>query len=238
MEIRTDDDVYRVDSVWLGPPKATMPWHVRYVAWGIGLVVFFLVIAAERAVGIGFGLFSTGWGLVLTVAITRALARMINYERPLGAVLSLFVSEVRTPREHTVVEGGALRTARPLRIREDRPRPSESAPAEPVDEGLALLAEPVEAVPARPRGRVSLGRAWRWVVAPLWLVGFLTIGVVVAATRGVWWVCVWLWASIRRVRLPRPRRVQKPFPALSEPLPRRTVSHRGPAIEQYRDGEI
>ena len=36
--VRTDDEVYRVDSVWLGPPRATFPWRARYVSYGLGLV--------------------------------------------------------------------------------------------------------------------------------------------------------------------------------------------------------
>jgi hypothetical protein len=55
MRIRTDDEVYRVDAVWLGPPKATMPWRVRYVAWGVGTVVFLLVMTVERRIGVPFG---------------------------------------------------------------------------------------------------------------------------------------------------------------------------------------
>ena len=34
--VRTDDEVYRVDSVWLGPPRATFPWRARYVSYGLG----------------------------------------------------------------------------------------------------------------------------------------------------------------------------------------------------------
>src|SRR5699024_10958682 len=61
MRIRTDDDVYRVDAVWLGPPKATFPWRARYVAWGVGIPMFLVVLAVERQLGIGFGFFSTAW---------------------------------------------------------------------------------------------------------------------------------------------------------------------------------
>jgi len=39
LRIRTDDEVYRVDAVWLGPPKATFPFRARYVAWGVDFLV-------------------------------------------------------------------------------------------------------------------------------------------------------------------------------------------------------
>ena len=48
MRVRTDDEVYRVDAVWLGPPKATFPWRARYVAWGVGIVVFLVGLMSER----------------------------------------------------------------------------------------------------------------------------------------------------------------------------------------------
>jgi hypothetical protein len=117
MNIETDDEVYRVNAVWLGPPKATMPWHVRYVAWGIGIVVFFLVLAAERAVGIGVGIFSTAWALIITVIITRWVAHRIDHERPLASVLALVSHELRTPRERTSTTGGLLSAQRPVPVR-------------------------------------------------------------------------------------------------------------------------
>ena len=42
--VRTDDEVYRVDSVWLGPPRATFPWRARYVAYGVGFVTSAVVL--------------------------------------------------------------------------------------------------------------------------------------------------------------------------------------------------
>ena len=117
MIIESDDEVYRVNAVWLGPPKATMPWHVRYVAWGIGIVVFFVVLAAERALGIGVGIFSTAWALIITVVITRWLARRIDHERPLASVLALAFHELRTPRERLSPVGGVLRSSRPVPVR-------------------------------------------------------------------------------------------------------------------------
>ena len=65
--VRTDDEVYRIDSVWLGPPRATFPWRARYVSYGLGLVVMILVMFVQRRVGIGLDFFSVAWALVLTV---------------------------------------------------------------------------------------------------------------------------------------------------------------------------
>lgn len=122
MRIRTDDDVYRVDAVWLGPPKATFPWRARYVAWGVGFVVFLLVLTLERQLGISFGFFSTAWAFVITIAVTRLVTSRISHERPLGSVLALWFRELTTPREQQTGDGGAVSAAK-VRVRMERPRP-------------------------------------------------------------------------------------------------------------------
>ncbi|MGE3286471.1 MAG: hypothetical protein AB7J32_10255 [Pseudonocardia sp.] len=116
MHVRTDDDIYRVDSVWLGPPRATFPWRVRYVGYGVGLIVMILVMFVQRRVGIGLGFFSVAWALLITVLLTRFVGNRIDYERPLGQVLTLFGHEVRGPRRRTAVTGGPVRTGH-VRVR-------------------------------------------------------------------------------------------------------------------------
>lgn len=122
MRIRTDDEVYRVDAVWLGPPKATFPWRARYVAWGVGIAVFLVVLTVERQLGVGFGFFSTAWAFIATILITRLITRKISHERPLGAVFTMWLRELHTPRENPRGDGGAV-TAAKLRIRQERPVP-------------------------------------------------------------------------------------------------------------------
>lgn len=126
MRIRTDDEVYRVDAVWLGPPKATFPWRARYVAWGVGALVFVLVLAGERQLGIKFGFFSTAWAFVITILVTRLITARIGHERPLGSVLTMAFRELNTPRERVGGQGGAV-TASKVRVRADRPRPAARA---------------------------------------------------------------------------------------------------------------
>lgn len=124
MRIRTDDDVYRVDAVWLGPPKATFPWRARYVAWGVGMALFLVVLGVERQLGIGFGFFSTGWGLLITILLTRLIGSRISHERPLSAVAAMWVRELTAPRKVTTVHAGAASVAR-IRVERDRPRPGQ-----------------------------------------------------------------------------------------------------------------
>jgi hypothetical protein len=124
VRIRTDDEVYRVDSVWLGPPKATFPWRTRYVSWGVGTVVFLVVLGIERQMGIGFGFFSTVWGLLVTILLTRVIGSRISHERPLLAVAAMWSRELVTPRENTAASGGAASAAQ-IQIRPSRPRPGQ-----------------------------------------------------------------------------------------------------------------
>jgi hypothetical protein len=130
--VRTDDEVYRVDSVWLGPPRATFPWRARYVSYGLGLLVVILVMFVQRRIGIGLDFFSVAWALVLTVVSTRFLGQRIDYERPLGQVIALFCHEVRGPRERTGTTGGLIRS-RHVRVgpaaRSRRPGRTPSRPA-------------------------------------------------------------------------------------------------------------
>ncbi|MGH3762326.1 hypothetical protein [Actinophytocola sp.] len=121
MRIRTDDEVYRVDAVWLGPPKATMPWRARYVAWGVGVVVFLLVLTVERRMGVSL-FWSVAWGVVITIVLTRLICSRISHERPLTSVTAMWVRELTAPREVTTGEGGAVSATR-VRVRTERPRP-------------------------------------------------------------------------------------------------------------------
>ncbi len=127
MLVRTDDEVYRIDAVWLGPPRATFPWRARYVSYGLGLLVMIFIMFVQRRIGIGLDFFSVAWALVLTVFITRLLGTRIDYERPLGQVVELFRHEVRGPRPRTVVAGGPVRS-RHVRVSHGAGRARGAAP--------------------------------------------------------------------------------------------------------------
>ncbi len=127
MRIRTDDEVYRVDAVWLGPPKATFPFRARYVAWGVGFLVLLVVLGVERQLGIGFGFFSTAWGVLITILLTRLICARINHERPLSSVVAMWVRELTTPRERSRAAAGAVSAAK-VTVRQSRPRPGPARP--------------------------------------------------------------------------------------------------------------
>lgn len=122
MRVGTDDEVYRVDAVWLGPPRATFPFRARYIAWGVGIAVWLAVFASMRGLGFGIGFFPLAWSLVITIALTRLICSKINHERPLGGVLMLLRGELQAPRDVERTRGSAL-DARRVRISAHRPRP-------------------------------------------------------------------------------------------------------------------
>ncbi|MEJ2862702.1 hypothetical protein [Actinomycetospora flava] len=148
MHIRTDDEVYRVDAVWLGPPRATFPWRARYSAYGVGLIVMLVVMFVQRRLGIDLGFFSVAWALLITVGITRFVSRRINDERPLLEWLTLFVHELRGPRVSRRVTGGALTTGH-VRVHRDRPRLSGAPTAVALPRGSDRT-EKAATEPARP----------------------------------------------------------------------------------------
>lgn len=125
MYVKPDDDIYRVDAVWLGPPGATVPWRARYVAWGIGLVSSLLVLTVLR-LWFPFGFFTAAWSIVIAIGITRLVGRKITHERPLRDVGLLAVRELTTPREKTTPTGGAADIAA-VRVRDVRPRPKSAS---------------------------------------------------------------------------------------------------------------
>jgi hypothetical protein len=150
--VRTDDEVYRVDSVWLGPPRATFPWRARYVAYGLGLLTMVVVMFVQRRIGIGLDFFSVAWALVITVVVTRFLGGRIGYERPMGQVFSLFTHEVKGPRIRTRVGGGPIRSGH-VRTGHVRTGHVRTAPgARPVVERTASIPRPVRRRAAR-KGR-------------------------------------------------------------------------------------
>lgn len=116
MLVRTDDEVYRVDGVWLGPPRATFPWRARYVSYGLGLVIMVALMFLQRRLGIDLSFFSIAWALVLTVLLTKFIGKRISYDRPVEQVLALFSHEVTGPRRRSARRGGPVRVGH-VRVR-------------------------------------------------------------------------------------------------------------------------
>src|SRR3954470_22348054 len=97
MLLRPDDEIYRVDAVWLGPRGMTLPWTARYSAYGIWLVLFVSILLAEALLPMHVSV-PPVWELVLSVLATYALTGVIDHDRPVGSVFQLMRNELRAPR--------------------------------------------------------------------------------------------------------------------------------------------
>jgi hypothetical protein len=97
VRLRPDDEVYRVDAVWLGPRGLTLPWSARYSAYGIWLVLFVAVLLVEAVLPMRVSV-PPVWELVLTILATYALTGVIDHDRPLLSVWQLLRAELSAPR--------------------------------------------------------------------------------------------------------------------------------------------
>ncbi|GGD12563.1 hypothetical protein GCM10007231_09440 [Nocardioides daphniae] len=97
MRLRPDDEVYRVDAVWLGPRGFTLPWTARYSAYGIWLVLFVAILLIEAILPMRVSV-PPVWEMVLAILATYGLSGVIDHERPLSSVLGLVRAEAAAPR--------------------------------------------------------------------------------------------------------------------------------------------
>jgi hypothetical protein len=118
--VRPDDEVYRVDAVWLGPQGLTLPWTARYSAYGIWVVLFIGVLFVEAVLPMQVSL-PPVWELVLTILTTYALTGIIDHDRPLVTVWQLLRWEFMAPRAPAPDKTVRTETST-LRLRENRVR--------------------------------------------------------------------------------------------------------------------
>ena len=97
MLIRPDDDVYRVDAVWLGPQGFTLPWAARYSAYGIWVMLFVGVLLVEAALPMRVSI-PPVWELVFSILATYAVTGVIDHERPVVSVWETLRAELAAPR--------------------------------------------------------------------------------------------------------------------------------------------
>lgn len=117
MLIRPDDEVYRVDAVWLGPRGVTLPWAARYSAYGIWVVLFVSILIIEAVLPMRVSV-PPVWELVLSILATYALTGVIDHERPLSSALQTLRAELTAPR--------ALQEGRPVLLDAARVRVREN----------------------------------------------------------------------------------------------------------------
>lgn len=125
MLLRPDDEVYRVDAVWLGPQGLTLPWTARYTAYGMWLVVFVSILLVEAILPMRVSI-PPVWEVVLSVLATYALTGIIDHERPVRSVWQLLRAELSAPRAPRTPAPVRFTPSR-VRIRENYVRPNHEA---------------------------------------------------------------------------------------------------------------
>lgn len=103
MLIRPDDDVYRVDAVWLGPQGFTLPWAARYSAYGIWVILFVGILLVEAALPMRVSI-PPIWELVFSILATYAVTGVIDHERPVISVWQTLRAELAAPRAKSRTE--------------------------------------------------------------------------------------------------------------------------------------
>lgn len=124
MRLPVDDEIYNVNAIWLGPPGRTLPFRARYVAYAVGAVVFVVLQAIERRLGIGLGFFVLAYSLLATVAITRGILALVDHDRPVTSALRSLANEVGAPRAGSQARRATFRPARVRAV----PSPPSRAP--------------------------------------------------------------------------------------------------------------
>ncbi|WP_143447277.1 hypothetical protein [Kibdelosporangium aridum] len=96
----------------------TLPWRARYVAYGVWMAAFLAIFTVARLVlMLPLTVWVLAWSLVLTTVVTRLICRRIDFEKPLGSVLSAFGNEIAGPRRHLTSQRGVVGLSSRVAIR-------------------------------------------------------------------------------------------------------------------------
>ncbi len=120
MIVLPDDEIYRVDEVFLGPEKFRFPWRWTYRQYGVAVVTFLALQGIERQVGIPVGVWPMLFAGLITVWVTRWVHEGINWDRGLKVAAQEAHLEMIGPREDTKTVRAALTVARSRRARKRR----------------------------------------------------------------------------------------------------------------------
>lgn len=97
--IDNDDLLHRVDKHYLGPTGAKLPVRLRYASLGLGALTFVIVFIIARAiVHVPLGFKSLVIMLVITVAVTTRVTKMVSADRPVRSVFKAAWNDLTAPR--------------------------------------------------------------------------------------------------------------------------------------------
>lgn len=96
--INTDDQVYQLKRVYLGPVGWSLPFHARYLAYGIFLATFPVIWLLMFAVG--YHALIPVWPLSLTLLATKAVMQAVDHDLTLRALVVTARAEIRSRHRH------------------------------------------------------------------------------------------------------------------------------------------
>lgn len=97
VKLRPDDEIYRHNRSWLGPTGYTLPFRIPYRAMPVFAAVFIPGLLFLRLVGAsGLALYAVD--MLISGAFAALVVRFTGPERPVSALLTIFVHEISAPR--------------------------------------------------------------------------------------------------------------------------------------------
>lgn len=115
MRINDDSELYQVNNVWLGPKGTTLPFRARYGAYGVGLVIFLIILSIEHRLNMHLSFLSMVIAVMGTLIATKYLMQLVSFERPLKAILAGFWHDLTAPRQESKALTVRFRTGRIMR---------------------------------------------------------------------------------------------------------------------------
>lgn len=97
MRVDPDDEVYRVNTVWLGPRGFTFPWTARYVAYAVWLLAFLVILLVEAVTPLHVSALPV-WEISIATFLTYFVMGFVDHDRPVAAVWQTFVADISAPR--------------------------------------------------------------------------------------------------------------------------------------------
>jgi hypothetical protein len=96
--MHSDDEVYQVDNVFLGPPGFTFWWRARYQSYAVGAALTAVMLLALTLLGL-MGFWPITYGLFFVIVITRKIGEHVSYDHGVNHMLTTLRNEVRAPRQ-------------------------------------------------------------------------------------------------------------------------------------------
>lgn len=97
MLVRGDDEIYEVDSSYLGPPGRYLG-RMRYKTLLIFPALYFPVLAVMYSMGVPMTLLTVGGSFLICLKINQLLGKRFTRLTPVGAVFAQFLAELTAPR--------------------------------------------------------------------------------------------------------------------------------------------